>query len=89
MLKELKYISVSIIQSVRHDFLEGYDNMARPKELLKIIFWIILLMLLLGKYVLFNVFIGLYVLVYIWKIVQQGNWKRMMREENLKKLKNK
>lgn len=52
----------------------------RPNELLTMLFWFIILMIILEKYFYAKIAFVFYVLVYIWRIIKHGEWKKEMRE---------
>ncbi len=84
MIKELKFIFVSIFKTLVHDFKSVYDDFSRPKEIMNVLFWLALIMIFVKEYITALVLYGMYGLVYIWKIIRQGEWRHMMRE-NIKK----
>jgi len=79
MIKELKYILLSIGVTIKHDFLSSYDSLAKPKDVLNLLFWIFVIEMVTGRYKYAIITFILYILVYFWKIIKQGDWKRRMR----------
>lgn len=80
ILRKIKYIAIGIFEGIWHDFKVGYDDMGKPKEILNLLFLLMIVLLLtkqnkglLGTAI-------LYVVVYIWKIIRQGYWKKRMND---------
>lgn len=84
MIRQFKYIIASIFQTIKYDFKTTYDNMAKPKELLTILFWLAIIEALTRRWIFFWITIGLYITVYIWKIIKQGDWRRRMRDDYIR-----
>ena len=84
MIKELKFIFVSIFKTLVHDFKSVYDDFSRPKEIMNVLFWLALIMIFVKEYITALILYLLYLIVYIWKIIRQGEWRHIMRIDSKK-----
>lgn len=78
-MKKLFYIIWSIIESIYIDLKSSYDSLAKPKEVLNILLWILIIELLTERYIYAYITLGVYVIVYIWKIIKEGRWRHKLR----------
>ena len=86
--KDVKYIIISVIKTIWHDLKSSYDSMAKPRDVMNLLFFLCIVEMAFGKWNFAIITAILYFLTYIWKIVQQGDWKKMERDEYKQKIKN-
>jgi hypothetical protein len=81
MIKELRYILWSIVVSIGHDIAQIYLSLSKPREVIKYLFYILVMQLIVGK--LWQVPITLFFMfiAYITKIVKQGDWRHNIRKD--------
>lgn len=80
MIKAMKYIAISIFQTIRHDLKSTYKDLDRPRELVNIFFWLAIILIFTGRENYGYISIGLMMVSYIWRIIKTGDWKHMRRE---------
>ena len=81
IIRDVKYIVISILLYIWHDLKSGYDNMAKPKEVLNVLFWLSVILTFTENWTALKYTVGVYIIVYVWKIIKQGDWRRMMKEK--------
>lgn len=81
MIKQIKYIVLDIINSIRHDLFSSWNDLDKPKELMSLLFYIAVIQVITNKLSMLPVTIALYVIAYIWKVIRRGEWKHRMRED--------
>jgi len=79
MIKKIKYIIISIAETINKDAKESYNNFSRPKEMMNLFFWLIIILVLTDRFFYARIAVACYVASYIWKILKNGDWKRRMR----------
>lgn len=85
MKKEAKYIVKAIALSIWHDITSGYSTLTKPKEVLNILFFIFIGMIYLGQYQRAWLAAGFYFIAYVWKIINDGSWRKDIRNDYGKK----
>ena len=80
-MKKMWFIFKSILGAIWHDIKTGYNDMSKPREILNMLFWLIVILIFTGRYATIKYAIIFYVAVYIWKIIRQGTWKYDMRQQ--------
>lgn len=81
MIKELKYIVLSIVKTTARDLMYSYNSMAKPKEVMRLLLIVFVFSVLIKQYDYAKVTIALYVIIYVWLIIRRGDWKKEMKKE--------
>lgn len=87
MIKEIKYMLKEILSELWADVRRLIDDTTTPKEMLNILFVIIIVMMFSDKRKFVWIPILLYIGFYVYKIYQSGNWKKRMRQDYKKRFK--
>jgi hypothetical protein len=85
VIKDIKYIIIGIIQTILRDIKSGYDSMAKPKDIMNLLFWISIIEIMTRRYNMVIITSALYLATYIWKIVKDGKWVHIRRQTYNKK----
>lgn len=81
MIKEFKYIIVSIFQSIIIDLKASVDSVSKPRDMLNALFWLAIIAVIAGKIYLVYTVLAVYIIVYIWKVIKQGEWRHKLRQK--------
>ena len=79
-MNKTKYVILGILEAIWHDLTKGYNSMSKPKEILNVLFYVFVIEVLTNRKAFAYITIGLFFIVYIWKIIKQGDWKHKMRD---------
>ena len=80
-MKKIKYLIISICLAIWHDLKKGYNGLDNPKEILNILFYILIIEILTNRKMFAYITLVLSIIVYIWKIIKQGDWRHRIRED--------
>ena len=80
MIKEIKYITISIGKTIWHDLTASYNDMSRPKEVLNLLFWIAVIQIFTYNLKMLVFTLIAYAIVYIYKIIRHGEWRNIMKQ---------
>lgn len=84
IFKKIRYIVLSVIETIINDLTSGYSKMSKPKEILKGLFWLLIIAFMSDNYYMAKVIIFLYIAVYIWLIIKRAEWRKKIKESALK-----
>lgn len=77
----IKTIIISVLKTMWYDLKSNYNYLYKPKDLMNILFWLLIVELFTQKYTFAIITLILYFGVYIWKIIKQGDWRKMERDK--------
>ena len=80
LFKKLKYITISVFKSIKYDYQSTWKQMDRPKVVMDMLFWVMIIQFFTERYSFIPITLVLYLLTYCWKVVRRGEWKHLMRE---------
>lgn len=82
---KLTYILKSVCSSIYRDFIASVMSLARLRELVNLFFWSGLVLMMFGKVWQAIIAFIISIVIYIWKVIRQGEWKHKMREQEYNK----
>lgn len=83
-MNKLRSIIIEIFRIIGKNIKQGYDSMIKPKQIMNLLFYLFLIQFLIqlhtGVDTPWDITLGLYFIVCIWKIIKQGRWKHRIRD---------
>lgn len=78
------YILKSIVKCMWFDLKITGQSLSKPKELINLFFILFIVNIFLGRYENAVYSLVLVVMAYIWKIIRQGDWRKMAKDDMIK-----
>jgi hypothetical protein len=80
MIKELKYITLSVIENSVYELKSFYNDLSKPRELIKYLFIIFIIEIIMYQIFYASIILLLIILTHIWNIIKRGDWRRKLKE---------
>lgn len=84
IFKKLKYIIISVVDTILRDLTSSYDKLSKPKEVLKALFWLIMIAIMTDQFDTAKILLFVYIAVYVWLIIKRAEWRKKLKESNFK-----
>jgi ABC-type transport system involved in Fe-S cluster assembly fused permease/ATPase subunit len=81
MMKELKYILVEVLLTWWEQIKSIFLGMSKLKELVPLFFTLSILFFIFQNYTKALYALMLYLFFFLWKIIEQGDWRFKMRTD--------
>ena len=77
---KLWFILKDVWNKLYNDLSKEIASYNKPRELLGYLFFFIVAAFFLERYIVLFICIGLYIIIYIWKVLRSKDWKHEIRE---------